>query len=128
MAVGDLPHAGLSKAGVGRWAARCAEDRGTQGLGLLRDYAAALWSRGETPKTEKLGQELLAAFAKFHKDAVQLGSTDFSGIGFGAAQSLVMGADINRFRYYFPEAQLTADVKAFLLKGAKDGDAPASCS
>jgi hypothetical protein len=27
-----------------------------------------------------------------------------------------------------PEAELAADVKAFLLKGAKDGDAPASCS
>jgi cytochrome c5 len=27
-----------------------------------------------------------------------------------------------------PDAELGADVKAFLLKGAKDGDAPASCS
>jgi cytochrome c5 len=27
-----------------------------------------------------------------------------------------------------PEAELLEDVKAFLLKGAKDGDAPASCS
>jgi len=27
-----------------------------------------------------------------------------------------------------PEADLLEDVKAFLLKGAKDGDAPASCS
>jgi cytochrome c5 len=27
-----------------------------------------------------------------------------------------------------PDADLGADVKAFLLKGAKDGDAPASCS
>lgn len=93
------------------------EARGARGLGLLRDYAAALWSRGETPKTEKLGQELLAAFAKFHKDAVKLGSTDFSGIGFGAAQSLVMGADINRFRYYFPEAQLTASTTSLSMNG-----------
>jgi cytochrome c2 len=27
-----------------------------------------------------------------------------------------------------PDAELAEDVKAFLLKGAKDGDAPASCS
>jgi len=27
-----------------------------------------------------------------------------------------------------PDAELLEDVKAFLLKGAKDGDAPASCS
>ncbi len=27
-----------------------------------------------------------------------------------------------------PEQELAADIKAFLLKGAKDGDAPASCS
>ncbi len=27
-----------------------------------------------------------------------------------------------------PDAQLLDDVKAFMLKGAKDGDAPASCS
>jgi hypothetical protein len=27
-----------------------------------------------------------------------------------------------------PEKELTEDVKAFLLKGAKDGDAPATCS
>ena len=27
-----------------------------------------------------------------------------------------------------PEQQLLEDVKAFLIKGAKDGDAPASCS
>lgn len=27
-----------------------------------------------------------------------------------------------------PDQQLAADLKAFLIKGAKDGDAPASCS
>lgn len=27
-----------------------------------------------------------------------------------------------------PEAELLDDVKAFVIKGAKDGDAPASCS
>lgn len=27
-----------------------------------------------------------------------------------------------------PDAELAEDVKAFLIKGAKDGDAPASCS
>lgn len=27
-----------------------------------------------------------------------------------------------------PDAELAADVKAFLIKGAKDGDAPASCN
>lgn len=27
-----------------------------------------------------------------------------------------------------PDAELAADIKAFLVKGAKDGDAPASCS
>jgi cytochrome c5 len=27
-----------------------------------------------------------------------------------------------------PDAELLEDIKAFLLKGAKDGDAPASCS
>ncbi len=27
-----------------------------------------------------------------------------------------------------PDQELTDDIKAFLIKGAKDGDAPASCS
>lgn len=94
-----------------------AEQRGQAGLGLLRDYAAALWARGETPKTEAIGYELLAAFAKFHPDAVKLGATDYSGIGFGAAQSMVLGADINRFRYYFPEAQLTAPTTSLSMNG-----------
>lgn len=93
------------------------QERGALGLGLLKDYAQALWARGETPKTEKIGAALLEAFSKFHPDAVKLGGTDFSGIGFGAAQSLVLGADINRFRYYFPEAQLTAPTTSLSMNG-----------
>lgn len=83
-------------------------DRGLRALGLLKAYADALWSRGETELTEKVGHALLDAFEKM-PHAKTFGSKDFSGSGWGAAQSLVLGQDPNELDNKFPKAGPTAE-------------------
>lgn len=85
-----------------------AEERAQRTLGLLKSYADALWARGEAPQTERAGHALLDAFEALPY-ANALGSKDFNGVGFGAAQSLVLGLDPNKFLNKFPEAFPTAD-------------------
>jgi hypothetical protein len=82
-------------------------EKGLRALALLKSYADALWSRGETDRTEAVGNALLDAFEqmKFAKEA----NKDYSGIGWSAAQSLVLGHDPNQFKGKFPEAYPTAE-------------------
>ena len=82
--------------------------RAQRTLGLLKDYADAMWSRGEQPGTELAGHALLDAFEQLPY-AKQLGGKDFNGVGWGAAQSLVLGLDPNRFDATFPDAFPTAE-------------------
>jgi hypothetical protein len=83
-------------------------ERGLRTLGLLADYAKALWARGETESTERIGHELLDAFEKLPQ-AKTFGAKDFSGIGWSAAQSLVLGHDVNVLANKFPKAGPTAE-------------------
>jgi hypothetical protein len=79
------------------------QDKGVKVLSLLRDYAAALWARGETPYTEQAGHALLDAFEKC-RFANVVGGTNYNGAPWGAAQSMVLGLDPNAFGTHFPEA------------------------
>ncbi|MFO0723232.1 MAG: hypothetical protein U1E65_05595 [Myxococcota bacterium] len=84
------------------------EEKGLKLLGLLKSYADALWARGETEETENAGHALLDAFEQL-PFAKSVGMKDYSGIGFSAAQSLVLGADPNDFKSRFPKALPTAE-------------------
>lgn len=84
------------------------EERGLRTLGLLKSYADALWSRGETERTEQIGHALLDAFESM-KYAGGPASKDFNGAGWSAAQSLVLGLDPNNFPTKFPKAGPTAE-------------------
>ena len=79
------------------------QDKGTKVLSLLRDYAAALWGRGETPLTEAAGHALMDAFEKC-RFANVVGGTNYNGAPWGAAQSMILGLDPNTFETAFPEA------------------------
>lgn len=83
-------------------------DRGLRAIGLLKAYADALWSRGENENTEKIGHALLDAFEKM-PHAKTFGAKDFSGTGWSAAQSLVLGQDPNKLENKFPKASPTAE-------------------
>lgn len=83
------------------------EERGLRTLGLLKAYADALWSRGETDQTEAIGHELLDAFEKMKYGAIA--AKDYNGAGWSAAQSVVLGLDPNKFDTKFPQAYPTAD-------------------
>lgn len=84
------------------------QERAQRTLGLLKSYADALWSHGEQPATEAAGHALLDAFEALPY-ANKLGASDFNGVGWGAAQSLVLGLDPNKFDNTFPDAFPTAE-------------------
>jgi hypothetical protein len=92
------------------------ETRGLRALGLLKDYADAMWSRGEKPETENTGYKLLEEFMKLPYAAVH-GTKDFNGAGFNVAQSLVLGLDPNKLETRFPDATLEAPNTYFSMNG-----------
>jgi hypothetical protein len=85
-----------------------ADERGKRALGLLKSYADALWSHGETERTEMIGHAMLDAFEQM-KYSGSIGSKDYNGAGWSAAQSLVLGLDPNSFENKFPKAFPTAE-------------------
>lgn len=84
------------------------EEKSLKLVGLLKSYTDALWARGETEETEQVGNALLDAFEQ-GKFAKQIGGKDYSGIGFGVAQTLVLGMDPNNFKSRFAKAGPTAE-------------------
>jgi hypothetical protein len=84
-----------------------AEEKSRRTLSLLRDYAQALWAYGETPATERVGNELLDAFEKTRSG--KLANKDYNAAGWNAAQSLVLGMDPNAFEKSFPKAHKSAE-------------------
>jgi hypothetical protein len=93
------------------------EEKGLRVLGLLRDYAKALWTKGEQVMTEEVGNALLDKFATLPY-AATYGSLDFNGAGFSAAQSVVLGLDPFDFKHAFPEAGNTAKYTYMAMDGA----------
>ncbi|MCB9652592.1 MAG: hypothetical protein H6729_00480 [Deltaproteobacteria bacterium] len=96
------------------------EERGLNTLGLLRDYAKALWARGEQPLTEQVGHQLLDTFGQF-RNASLIGSKNFNGAPWSAAQGLVLGVDPNVFETSFPKAHSDADSTHLSMNGAMAG-------
>jgi len=85
-----------------------AVERGLRVLGLLANYTQALWANGETNMTENAGHALLDAFEKL-PNAKMFGAKDFSGSGWSAAQSLVLGQNPNELSNKFPKAMPSAE-------------------
>ena len=85
-----------------------AAERNLRALGLLKSYADALWARREQPTTEGVGHELLDVFETF-KYATGAASKDYAGIGFSAAQALVLGLDPNNYSGKYPKAGPNAE-------------------
>ncbi|MBI4817987.1 MAG: hypothetical protein HY791_17125 [Deltaproteobacteria bacterium] len=83
--------------------------KGLRVLGLLADYAEALNSHGTTASSDDAGITLFNAFAKLPFAHVY-GAQDYNGLGFGIAQSLVLGFDGNEVATKFdvnPDAPTT---------------------
>jgi hypothetical protein len=85
------------------------EERARRTLSLLKDYATALWSRGEQGGTEAAGNALLDEFAKTRSGKL-LGSKNFNGAPWSVAQSLMLGLDPNKFEGKYPKAHKSAEV------------------
>ncbi len=80
------------------------EERSARVLSLFKEYASALWSQGERPETERIGQSLLDAFETTRFGAV-LGKRSANGAPWNAAQGMVLGLlDPNTFPTEFPKA------------------------
>ncbi|MBX7116508.1 MAG: hypothetical protein K1X64_19440 [Myxococcaceae bacterium] len=93
------------------------QEKGKRLFGLLRDYAKALWAQGQQSQSEQIGRGLLDAF-RFKPYAAQVGEKDFSGIGFSAAQSVVLGIDPLNFKHAFPDARNDAPYTYLAMDGA----------
>ncbi len=93
------------------------QEKGKRLFGLLRDYATALWANGQQGHIEQHGRGLLDAF-RFKPYAATVGEKDFSGIGFSAAQSVVLGIDPFSFKHAFPEARNDAPYTYLSMNGA----------
>lgn len=86
-----------------------AEERSRRILSLLHDYADALWSKGEQGSTEIAENGLLDAFAATRSGKL-LGSKNYNGAPWSAAQGLALGLDPNTFSKEFPNAKKTGGV------------------
>ncbi|MCK6545559.1 hypothetical protein L6R52_06790 [Myxococcota bacterium] len=92
------------------------EERSLRALGLLSDYAKALWVGGERAETEAAAQGLLDVFQSFPFADVK-GTGDFNGAGWSVAQSLVLGITPNLFATHFPKAAATAATTYLSMDG-----------
>lgn len=91
-------------------------EKGKRVLGLFRDYADALNSYGQLNTTLEARQRLLDAFEQLPFASVH-GAKDYNGAGWGAAQSILLGIDPNKFETSFPDANANVPTTGLSMDG-----------